>query len=185
MKEPINIYRWPLFAGNRGWTLWASDKGLIRLSYEQDEGRLPAAWLKTYAPLHTIAEDRNMFADMGAIALLEQYFAGAPTDFSGLPLDLWGTPFQREVWAALAKVPYGVTASYRDLAERIGRPKAVRAVGTANGQNPVPVIVPCHRIIGANGTLTGYRGGLQLKQELLTLEGITGVGATGHERFAF
>ena len=106
-------------------------------------------------------------------------------DFSSVELDQWGTPFQQEVWRGLLTIPHGETASYKQLAERIGRPLAVRAVGAANGQNPVPVIVPCHRVIGANGTLTGFRGGLQMKQELLQLEGILNVKAAGHERFAF
>ncbi|MNC71171.1 Methylated-DNA--protein-cysteine methyltransferase [compost metagenome] len=85
----------------------------------------------------------------------------------------------------LAGIPHGAIVTYKELAVSIGRPQAVRAVGAANGQNPLPVVLPCHRVIGTNGTLTGYRGGLKLKQELLKLEGITNVGAAGHERFAF
>lgn len=96
-----------------------------------------------------------------------------------------GHPVSAGGVAGLLTIPHGETASYKQLAERIGRPLAVRAVGAANGQNPVPVIVPCHRVIGANGTLTGFRGGLQMKQELLQLEGILNVRAAGHERFAF
>ncbi|QSF47573.1 methylated-DNA--[protein]-cysteine S-methyltransferase [Paenibacillus tianjinensis] len=122
---------------------------------------------------------------MGVISLLEGYFAGNPVSFADIPLDLWGTAFQQEVWRGLTQIPYGGVATYKELSVQIGRPLAVRAVGAANGQNPIPVIVPCHRVIGANGTLTGYRGGLKLKQELLALEGITHVGAAGHERFAF
>jgi methylated-DNA-[protein]-cysteine S-methyltransferase len=100
---------------------------------------------------------------------LEEYFAGARTDFD-VPLDLEGTAFQRRVWAALREVPYGQTWSYGQLAAHIGSPGASRAVGLANGRNPVAVIVPCHRVVGANGRLTGYGGGLERKQQLLDLE---------------
>jgi methylated-DNA-[protein]-cysteine S-methyltransferase len=180
------IYHHTLNLGNRDWTLWASDKGLIRVSYQEDGGRLPASWLKLYAPDNSgFREDALRFGQLGAIELLQRYFAGEPVDFSSLALDLWGTPFQQEVWRGLLGIPHGEVISYKELAVRIGRPQAVRAVGTANGQNPLPVIVPCHRVIGANGTLTGYRGGLKLKQELLRLEGILNVKAGGHERFAF
>ncbi|QUL55300.1 methylated-DNA--[protein]-cysteine S-methyltransferase [Paenibacillus tritici] len=179
------IYHHTLNLGNREWTLWASEKGLIRISYQADERRLPAPWLNQYAPHSEFLEDAVRFEQLGAVQLLQRYFAGEPVDFSSVELDLWGTPFQQEVWRGLLTIPHGEVASYKELAERIGRPLAVRAVGTANGQNPVPVIVPCHRVIGANGTLTGYRGGLQLKQELLQLEGILNVKAAGHERFAF
>jgi methylated-DNA-[protein]-cysteine S-methyltransferase len=87
-----------------------------------------------------------------------------------LPLDLQGTPFQLDVWNALCAIPYGETRSYGDLARTIGRPAAVRAVGLANGRNPVSIIVPCHRVIGSNGSLTGYGGGLDRKKYLLDLE---------------
>lgn len=179
------IYHHTLNLGNREWTLWASEQGLIRVSYPQDGGQLPASWLKTYAPDYEFLEGAGRFEQLGVIELLRRYFAGEPVDFNSLALDLWGTPFQQEVWRGLLTIPHGEVATYKELAVRIGRPLAVRAVGTANGQNPLPVIVPCHRVIGANGTLTGYRGGLQLKQELLQLEGILNVKAAGHERFAF
>lgn len=100
---------------------------------------------------------------------LEAYFAGRQTTFD-LPLKLEGTPFQRQVWDELRKLPYGVTVSYGELARRIGNPKACRAVGLANGQNPVSIVVPCHRVIGANGKLTGYSGGLSRKETLLAFE---------------
>lgn len=102
---------------------------------------------------------------------LREYLAGERKTFD-LPLDQRGTPFQREVWNAVYEVPWGTTVSYGEIARRIGKPKAVRAVGAANGANPHPVIVPCHRIVGSNGTLTGYGGGLPLKRKLLALEGI-------------
>jgi methylated-DNA-[protein]-cysteine S-methyltransferase len=100
---------------------------------------------------------------------LAEYFAGTRTAFD-VPLRLDGTPFQREVWAALLTIPYGETRSYGQLAEQVGRPGAARAVGLANGHNPVGIIVPCHRVIGADGTLVGYGGGLPRKRALLELE---------------
>lgn len=101
---------------------------------------------------------------------LAEYFAGTRRTFD-LPLAARGTPFQGEVWAALTRIPYGATASYVDLARMIGRPGASRAVGAANGRNPLSIVVPCHRVIGAGGALTGFGGGLPTKQFLLTLEG--------------
>jgi methylated-DNA-[protein]-cysteine S-methyltransferase len=100
---------------------------------------------------------------------LEEYFAGTRQHFE-LPLHPVGTPFQLEVWHELARIPYGVTISYGELARRIGKPLAVRAVGAANGRNPLPIVLPCHRVIGANGALTGFGGGLPTKRFLLTME---------------
>lgn len=104
-----------------------------------------------------------------AEAELKEYFAGERKEFA-VPVRLMGTDFQKKVWAALAEIPYGGTATYGEIAARIGSPKACRAVGTANHHNPVPIIVPCHRVIGAGGSLTGYGGGLEVKAYLLTLE---------------
>jgi methylated-DNA-[protein]-cysteine S-methyltransferase len=106
-------------------------------------------------------------------AQLAAYFAGTRRDFD-LPLAPAGTPFQLEVWTALRAIPYGATTSYGELARSIGKPRAVRAVGAANGANPIAIVVPCHRVIGANGTLTGYGGGLPRKQLLLGLEARVG-----------
>ncbi|MSR62988.1 MAG: methylated-DNA--[protein]-cysteine S-methyltransferase [Planctomycetes bacterium] len=100
---------------------------------------------------------------------LRRYFAGELTEFT-LDLAPTGTDFQKRVWAELVKIPYGETTSYSELARRAGSPAAVRAVGSANGANPIPIIVPCHRVIGADGTLTGYAGGLERKRALLELE---------------
>jgi len=106
-----------------------------------------------------------------AIRQLEQYFAGTRTAFE-LPLDLQGgTPFQQSVWQALLAIPPGGTTSYGGLSQRIGKPAAVRAVGAAVGRNPVSIIVPCHRVLGSDGSLTGYAGGLERKSALLQLEG--------------
>ena len=101
---------------------------------------------------------------------LTQYFNKERKQFD-IPLDAGGTDFQKAVWESLRRIPYGEQCSYADIARDIGRPKAVRAVGAANGRNPIPIIVPCHRVIGSNGTLTGFAGGLALKRELLALEG--------------
>jgi methylated-DNA-[protein]-cysteine S-methyltransferase len=106
-----------------------------------------------------------------AAAQLGEYFSGQRTNFD-LPLALHGTDFQRSVWAALRTIPFGSTLSYSDLALRVGNARAVRAVGLANGRNPIAVIVPCHRVIGVDGSLTGYAGGLDRKQRLLSLEAI-------------
>ena len=100
---------------------------------------------------------------------LSEYFDGRRQDFD-LPLNPTGTEFQLQVLDELQRIPYGTTCSYSDIAERIGRPKAVRAVGAANGRNPIPVIIPCHRVIGASGDLTGFGGGLPTKEALLRLE---------------
>lgn len=100
---------------------------------------------------------------------LRAYFAGELKDFD-LPLAPRGTEFQQNVWAELCSIPYGETISYGELARRIGNPNASRAVGLANGSNPIPIIIPCHRVIGANGKLTGYGGGLPIKEKLLALE---------------
>ena len=105
-----------------------------------------------------------------ACAQLQEYFAGKRTTFD-LPLAASGTTFQQQVWQALLTIPYGKTCSYGDIARAIGNPKGVRAVGLANGKNPLAIVVPCHRVIGADGKLTGYAGGLNRKQQLLALEG--------------
>jgi methylated-DNA-[protein]-cysteine S-methyltransferase len=136
-----------------------SAKGIRRLALpSQLELRpFPADWQRD-----------DSVADAAKIQLAE-YFAGERRHFD-LALDLQGTDFQEAVWAALQTVAYGTHCSYGELAQQIGRPKAVRALGAANGRNPVPIIVPCHRVIGANGKLTGYFGGESIKSELLALE---------------
>lgn len=103
------------------------------------------------------------------IVQLEAYFAGKRTDFD-IPLNPCGTAFQKQVWNALLKIPYGETCSYGDIAKLIRKPKASRAIGGANNKNPIPILIPCHRVIGANGQLVGYGGGLNKKKWLLDLE---------------
>jgi methylated-DNA-[protein]-cysteine S-methyltransferase len=103
---------------------------------------------------------------------LSDYFAGTRTHFD-LPLDFHGTDFQKSVWAALLTIPFGETRSYAEIARQLGRPTAFRAVGAANGKNPISIVAPCHRVIGTNGALTGFAGGLEGKAFLLELEGAT------------
>ncbi len=119
-----------------------------------------------------------------AIDQLTAYFAGTVTDFD-LRLAPRGTPFQLRVWQALRAIPYGETISYGELARRVGRPEAARAVGAANGANPLPIVVPCHRVIGANGKLTGFGGGLETKAALLALEGAGATAGARQTEFAF
>jgi methylated-DNA-[protein]-cysteine S-methyltransferase len=140
-------------------TLVADDGVLTGLYMESQRHRPPEGEFG--------ARDDTPFTEVAR--QLEEYFAGQRTGFD-LPVALTGTPFQRMVWAALREIPYGETISYRELAERIGRPTATRAVGLANGRNPVGIVVPCHRVVGATGALTGYGGGLERKLHLLEHE---------------
>jgi methylated-DNA-[protein]-cysteine S-methyltransferase len=132
---------------------------------------LTAIWLPSgrdrLEPDPDCIESAAPFAE--AVRQLDAYFAGTLRRFD-LPLAPAGTPFQREVWQALREIPYGETVSYGELARRIGRPSAVRAVGAANGQNPLSIVIPCHRVIGSDGRLVGYGGGLPAKSALLELE---------------
>jgi methylated-DNA-[protein]-cysteine S-methyltransferase len=139
--------------------LVGDSNALRRVSFESSKHAAPppADWKQGKAP----------FAEV--IRQLQAYFRGELRQFD-LPLALKGTEFQRRVWNALREIPYGETISYLQLAERIGSPKAVRAVGLANGSNPIPIIVPCHRVIGSDGSLTGFGGGLSTKKKLLDLE---------------
>jgi len=139
--------------------LVAGPRGLTRIVFPDD--RQPV-----YPQAHWKPADRVVRT---AERQLTEYFAGDREEFD-LPLDPNGTPFQMRVWRALLQIPYGETVSYGELARRIGRPKAQRAVGAANGSNPLPIIVPCHRVIGSNGSLTGYGGGLDIKRHLLDIE---------------
>jgi len=143
--------------------------GALRLV--ADERGLNAVWFlrgrKNEAPHQDWKEDPLFFVEV--IRQLHEYFAGTLREFE-IPLLMHGTDFQKRVWKNLQKIPYGETITYGELAKRIGDPKAVRAVGAANGQNPLPIIVPCHRVIGSNGSLTGFGGGLENKRKLLALE---------------
>lgn len=143
-------------------TLWTSEKGLRAILWENDSPdrvKLPVGSEKNEHPILIQAEQE-----------LNEYFKGQRTVFS-LPMDPQGTDFQHSVWSALRNIPYGKTASYGELAKQLGNPNASRAVGAANGKNPLSIIVPCHRVIGTQGNLTGFAGGLEAKKFLLSLEG--------------
>ncbi|MEU9267043.1 methylated-DNA--[protein]-cysteine S-methyltransferase [Streptomyces sp. NPDC048251] len=148
-------------------TLVADDGVLCGLYMTEQRHRPPE---ENFGP-----RDDTLFGD--AEEQLEAYFAGELKEFS-LELRLHGTPFQRSVWDGLRKIPYGETRTYGELAEALGNPTASRAVGLANGRNPIGIIVPCHRVIGAGGGLTGYGGGLDRKRRLLDFEGGTAPGDT-------
>lgn len=139
------------------------------LTLEAGDAGLSTIWFGERAA--TAEAPRGEHAVLAAARVqLEEYFAGERRAFD-LPLDVSrGTTFQRDAWLALADIPYGETTTYGEQARRLGRPDAVRAVGAANGRNPLPIVLPCHRVIGADGTLTGYGGGLRIKSALLALE---------------
>ena len=130
------------------------------------------AWIRRKMDIEHVVEGETIAPLQQAMDQLRRYLAGAPLQFT-CPLDLRGTAFQLAVWNALYRIPYGETRSYAEIAREIGCPKAVRAVGAANGANPVAIIVPCHRVVGSNGALTGYGGGLPTKKWLLALEGVS------------
>ena len=139
-----------------------SEKGLVALEF--DRGKFPSS------------RDKNLTWELSEKKTkpytreLTEYFAGKRREFS-FPLDLRGTPFQLNCWRALLKIPYGETRTYADIARSVGQPQAFRAVGMANNQNPIAIVVPCHRVIASDGTLCGYGGGLDVKRKLLQLEG--------------
>jgi O-6-methylguanine DNA methyltransferase len=149
--------------------LYATERGVVAIVLPAHEPAGVHAWVSRVTRANTIEEDDRPF--IRAEKQLREYFAGQRREFD-FELDMRGTPFQCQVWQAVAAVPYGQTTSYGDIARRIGKPAAVRAVGAANGANPLPIVVPCHRIVGADGSLTGYGGGLPMKRRLLDLEGI-------------
>lgn len=142
-------------------TLVASDAGLIAILWENDRpGRVRLGDLEEALDHPVLTETARQ---------LDDYFAGKRTRFD-VPLDFRGTDFQKSVWAALLTIPFGETRSYGAIARQIGRPGASRAVGAANGRNPISIVAPCHRVIGSNGALTGFAGGLAAKELLLGIE---------------
>lgn len=151
-------------------TLVAGDGGLVAILWENDDPRR--------VPLEPAGESRDHPVLRAAERQLGEYFAGGRRAFD-LPLDFRGTAFQRRVWGELLKIPFGETRSYGALAQALGDPGASRAVGAANGRNPISIVAPCHRVIGASGKLTGFAGGVAAKAFLLRLEG-----AIGEERAA-
>lgn len=141
--------------------LVASDDGLVAILWENDDPKR----VRLGEPVEKI--DHPVLCE--AERQLNDYFSGKLTKFS-LPLDFKGTEFQRKVWEALVTIPFGETRSYAQIASQVGSPKAVRAVGAANGKNPISIVAPCHRVIGTNGKLTGFAGGLEAKAFLLGME---------------
>jgi O-6-methylguanine DNA methyltransferase len=150
-------------------TLAATSKGLCMVQFgyqknvlssmkqrweKRDEG---AFWIEDYSAIQEVIRE------------IEEYFQGSRNKFD-IQMDLRGTAFQKQVWKQLELIPYGSTCSYKDIAKAVGNPNAVRAVGGANNKNPIPILIPCHRVIGTNGTMTGYAGGLNIKEALLNHE---------------
>ena len=164
----------PSASATTRYTEMESSIGTLALAGEGTGTRLRGLrliWLPggsgTFRPEPGWVKDARPFGE--AIRQLREYLAGTRDEFD-LPLAPAGTEFQQDVWRAVAAIPYGETRSYGDIARQIGRPEAVRAVGAANGSNPLPIVIPCHRVIGSDGRLTGYGGGLPLKKRLLALE---------------
>jgi O-6-methylguanine DNA methyltransferase len=141
--------------------------GLAFLELPRSNGSGFTGWMRRWAPRARVEE--GFKPNQRATKQLREYLAGKRREFE-LALDLRGTEFQRDVWRALCAIPYGETISYAEQARRVGRPSAPRAVGAANGANPIAIIVPCHRVVNADGKLGGYGGGLPLKKRLLALE---------------
>jgi methylated-DNA-[protein]-cysteine S-methyltransferase len=148
-------------------TLVASDDGLAAILWENDRPRR--------VPLNIEAEDNDHPVLVETERQLQEYFAGRRKEFE-LTLDPAGTDFQRKVWGALMTIPFGETRSYAQIAQQIGNPTAARAVGAANGRNPLSIVAPCHRVVGASGALTGFAGGLEVKAHLLAFEGPGAIG---------
>lgn len=170
-RRPVDVYWTELNDGGWRIAVAATDAGLAFVG-SQGKG---AEELEAWAAARFGENGYALVEDEGATApyrqQLAEYLQGKRATFD-LPLDLaGGTPFQREVWQAMNEVGYGTTATYSDLAARVGKPSAVRAVGAAVGRNPALIVLPCHRIVGKSGALTGYRGGLDMKERLLGIEG--------------
>lgn len=161
ISEHINIYYSSAELGGFQLYFYASRKGIIGISIKDEK-----CFYDDFRLTRVRQEDPYLF---GIFEQMKEYFSGVRKTFS-LPLDIDGTPFQLDVWNELKKIPYGHTISYKELALRVGHEKAFRAVGNANGSNPVPIIIPCHRVIKSNGAIGGYTGGVDIKNYLLTLE---------------
>lgn len=171
-KMPVETLYWSSLASGQGeCTVIATEQGVCWMGTPGTSREAGLAWLERRLQIGQVVEAGTVAPLAQAIEQLQRYFAGEPLQFS-CALDLRGTAFQVAVWRELYRIPYGQTRTYAQIAANIGRPQAVRAVGAANGANPVAVIVPCHRVIGSNGTLTGYGGGLPMKHWLLSLEGV-------------
>lgn len=166
-KTKVDIY-WTLLR-QEDWSLYvaATSKGLCYVGSQNKPYEELADWAKSRFPYGVLVHDDAKLQPY--VTELIEYFLGKRTNFT-IPFDFQGTAFQLAVWNALCAIPYGQTQTYSDIANQVQRKAAVRAVGAAIGANPVLITVPCHRVIGKNGSLTGYRGGLEMKQKLLQLE---------------
>jgi O-6-methylguanine DNA methyltransferase len=146
----------------------ATSRGVCKIALGQETAADFFGWLKRYVAHAPRRLERSGIVEL-ALDQIAEYLGGQRRGFD-LPLDLRGTEFQRRVWSAVAGIPYGQTRTYAQIAQAIGKHLAVRAVGAANGANPLPLVVPCHRVLGSDGSLTGYGGGLDVKQKLLEME---------------
>lgn len=148
-------------------SIYKTSLGLIRINYI--EGYITGvSFIRGTEPINIVKGESSIISDK-CISQLEEYFLGKRKKFD-IPIILRGTEFQKKVWSSLCNISYGETRSYKEIAEDIGNPKASRAIGMANNRNPIPIIVPCHRVIGTNGELIGYSGGIDIKNKLLELE---------------
>ncbi|UAL50209.1 MULTISPECIES: methylated-DNA--[protein]-cysteine S-methyltransferase [Metabacillus] len=172
MNTEKQIIKWGILEYGQ-WQLYVAttEKGLCYIGSPGQSFEELKAWMQKRFPYASLIVNEE--ALMPYINELQEYFEGTRQSFS-LRIDVKGTPFQEEIWEALKQIPYGKTCSYSDIASLVQRPAAVRAVGTAIGANPVLITVPCHRVIGKNGAITGYRGGTEMKQYLLQLESQNG-----------
>jgi methylated-DNA-[protein]-cysteine S-methyltransferase len=154
----------------KGWEMkyFIQQTAIGRIGIAETDGKLSNVWFEA-DPIPVSDDEQKTGLIQQAFDQLQAYLAGEQRGFT-LPLYLHGTEFQIRVWERLQDIPYGQTVSYKDLAGQVGNPSAVRAVGATVGRNPLPLFVPCHRVIGSNGLLTGYRGGLEIKKHLLELE---------------
>ncbi len=180
-----NVY-WGTFQHNvfDGQNLYVAvtDQGLCRITWPTESFETLKKWTGKKVHNAKLIEDEEKVSDYKQ--QLAEYLDGKREAFS-VPIDFKGTVFQTSVWRALTDIPFGETRSYSEIAHAIGNPKAVRAVGTANGANPVPIVVPCHRVIGKSNELTGFRGGLKAKERLLHLEGYHDFTQQGYAKFQF
>lgn len=168
VKDNENFIYWTLLA-HREWNIYmaATKEGLCYIGPQNTSFEELAVWVNKWLPDHQLLEDEAVLHPYASE--LVDYLEGDRKEFT-MPLDLYGTEFQQSVWKALLEIPFGQTVTYSNIAERIQKPQAVRAVGTAIGANPILITIPCHRVIGKNGKLTGFRGGLDMKKQLLGLE---------------
>lgn len=146
----------------------STDRGVCKISVPKESKKDFFEWLKKHFDVDTIIDNRSKNKEV--VDQLTRYFNGKLARFT-LPVDLLGTPFQLRVWRELSKIPYGITVSYKHVSRRVSAPGGFQAVGRATGQNPLPIIIPCHRVLGANGAMVGYSCGIKTKELLLRLEG--------------